>query len=25
MPPDFGAKMLAGELEMLVDYLAKSK
>lgn len=25
MPPDFGAKMLAGELEMLIDYLAKSK
>jgi len=25
MPPDFGAKMMAGELEMLIDYLAKSK
>ncbi|MBI3397824.1 MAG: c-type cytochrome [Deltaproteobacteria bacterium] len=25
MPQDFGAKMTAGELEMLVNYLAKSK
>jgi len=25
MPPDFGVKLLAGELEMLVDYMAKSK
>ena len=25
MPPDFGAKMLAGEIELLVDYMAKSK
>jgi len=25
MPPDYGAKMLAGEVEMLVDYMAKSK
>lgn len=25
MPPDFGAKLLTGELEMLVDYMAKSK
>jgi cytochrome c551/c552 len=25
MPPDFGTKMLAGELEILIDYMAKSK
>lgn len=25
MPPDYGTKMLAGEVEMLVDYMAKSK
>lgn len=25
MPPDFGSKMLAGEIELLVDYMAKSK
>jgi cytochrome c551/c552 len=25
MPPDYGTKILAGEVEMLVDYMAKSK
>ncbi|MBI3755683.1 MAG: c-type cytochrome [Deltaproteobacteria bacterium] len=25
MPPDYGTKILAGEIELLVDYMAKSK
>jgi len=25
MPPDFGAKMTGSELEMMVQYLVKSK